>query len=197
MKFFPMSEKNILFNKVNLSGLCAFILLASSGCASSLKARAPYSKNYAYSSASYSDMEKDVSGNIKDKRVGRKKEEYKANGGEITHVVSKGDTLSGLSRIYGVSVRKLQRVNNLRSNRIFVGEVLIIPGYSSSVQQQEAFNHIFDFSEEMIQYKIRKGDTLGKIAKKYGVSVRRICQINNIKNANRLRIGQRILIPRG
>lgn len=192
MRFFLASEKKCL-----LFGVALFMFLVS-GCASSgLKARAPYSKDYAYSSASYSDMEKEVFGSIENKRVTTRKEEYQSNGSEITHVVAKGDTLSGLSRIYGVSVKKIQRANNLRSNRIFLGEVLIIPGYSSSVQQQKVFDEIFDFSEEMTKYKIKKGDTLGKIAKRNGVSVRRICQINNIKNPNRLKIGQVILIPKG
>lgn len=177
-------------------GTLAVLLL--SGCASSgLKARSPYSKNYAYSSESYQSMEKEVFGSIENKQIRDKEESFTPNGGEITHVVGKGDTLSGLSRVYGVSVKRIKRANNLRSNRILVGEVLIIPGYSSSVQQQKAFDEIFDFSKEMTKYKVKKGDTLGKIAKAHGTSIRRIAQINNIKNPNRLKIGQKLLIPRG
>lgn len=200
MIFCKLSESVTFFGREKLLFTLLVIVALSMGCSSSgnLRTRAPYSKNYATSS-SYSSMEEDVIGSIEKKTVYKKRDgkTSSANGGAITHVVSKGDTLSGLSRIYGVSVTRIKRANNLRSNRILIGDVLLIPGYSSSVQQQQAFNEIFDFSAEMSSYKVKKGDTLGKIAKKYGVSVKRICQINNIKNPNRLRIGQKLLIPRG
>lgn len=43
-------------------------------------------------------------------------------------------------------------------------------------------------------YTVKKGDTLTKIAKKHGTSVQRICSDNNIKNANLIRVGQKLLI---
>ena len=39
-------------------------------------------------------------------------------------------------------------------------------------------------------YKVRKGDTLGKIAKKYGTTVDRLCRLNNISRSKTLRPGQ-------
>lgn len=41
---------------------------------------------------------------------------------------------------------------------------------------------------------VKKGDTLGAIAKKYGRSVKQLMTWNNLKNANSLRIGQRIRV---
>ena len=38
-------------------------------------------------------------------------------------------------------------------------------------------------------HRVRKGDTLGKIARKYGVSVKTLCRLNNIKSTTTLRIG--------
>lgn len=49
-------------------------------------------------------------------------------------------------------------------------------------------------SKGAIEYRIKSGDTLGSVAKKYGVTVAQIMKWNNIKNANRLSIGQRIQI---
>lgn len=46
----------------------------------------------------------------------------------------------------------------------------------------------------VVEYKIKSGDTLGGVARKYGVTVAQIMKWNNIKNANKLRIGQRIQI---
>lgn len=46
-----------------------------------------------------------------------------------------------------------------------------------------------------VQYHtVRSGDTLGAIARKYGTSVSRLCQLNNIKSTSILRIGQRLRV---
>ncbi len=47
---------------------------------------------------------------------------------DVTHTVGSGDTLSKLSRDYKVSVKDIQRANNLRGSVIRVGQKLIIPG---------------------------------------------------------------------
>jgi LysM repeat protein len=44
-------------------------------------------------------------------------------------------------------------------------------------------------------YAIQKGDSLSKIAYRYGVSAREIAELNNIKDPNKIRIGQKILLP--
>ena len=43
-------------------------------------------------------------------------------------------------------------------------------------------------------HTVRKGDTLGAIARKYGRTVKQLMTWNNIKNANALRIGQRLRV---
>src|SRR5690625_1188269 len=49
-------------------------------------------------------------------------------------------------------------------------------------------------SQETIIYTIKSGDTLNKIAKKYGVTVSSIVSLNNIKNPNKIKAGQTIVI---
>lgn len=48
----------------------------------------------------------------------------------------------------------------------------------------------------IIYYKVKRGDTLGAIARKYRVTVKSLMRWNNIKNANSLREGQRLRIER-
>ena len=43
-------------------------------------------------------------------------------------------------------------------------------------------------------YTVKKGDTLGAIARKYGRTVKQLMTWNNLKNANSLRIGQRLRV---
>lgn len=52
----------------------------------------------------------------------------------------------------------------------------------------------FQASSGAVEYRIKSGDTLGSVAKKHGVTVAQIMKWNNIKNANKLSIGQRIQI---
>lgn len=51
-----------------------------------------------------------------------------------------------------------------------------------------------EFQVNSVEYRVKSGDNLGAIAKKYGVTVSQLIKWNNIKNPNALRIGQRIEI---
>ncbi len=44
-------------------------------------------------------------------------------------------------------------------------------------------------------YTVQRGDTLGKIATQYGVSVADLARINNIQNVNVIKVGQQLIIP--
>lgn len=48
-----------------------------------------------------------------------------------------------------------------------------------------------------VYYKVRKGDNLGKIARKYGTTVNTLCRLNHIKSSSVLRVGQRLLVRKG
>ena len=65
-------------------------------------------------------------------------------------------------------------------------------------QPQLAINSTnFNYQKQIAQtnvYVVRKGDTLGHIARRYGVSINQICRNNNIKPTSVLRIGQRLKI---
>ncbi|MBQ0086234.1 MAG: peptidoglycan DD-metalloendopeptidase family protein [Bacteroidales bacterium] len=49
-------------------------------------------------------------------------------------------------------------------------------------------------ASDRIVYAVRKGDTLGSIARKYGTTVSKICKLNNIKSNKTLRIGERLVV---
>lgn len=115
-------------------------------------------------------------------------------GDEVAHLVVKGDTLHKIARKYEVTVDEIIRENRIKGDRIVVGELLIIP--NTRVEREDSFSKIFDFTEEMTTYLVQKGDTLGKIARRYNSTVKRIAEINNIKNRNRIKIGQKLLIPK-
>jgi len=121
------------------------------------------------------------------------------NSGEewITHKVRSGETLSHISLKYGVSVRNLKKWNNLRNSRINIGKKLHIytgssksvASYSGSKSQSTATVP----TGKYVTYKIRRGDTIGQIAEKHGVSSSQLRKWNSIKG-NKIVAGKTLKI---
>lgn len=103
-----------------------------------------------------------------------------SNSDHITHyVVKSGDYLGKIAEQYSVSVNVIKQQNNLRSNTLKVGQTLKIPVSSKP---------------KSIIYQVQRGDFLGKIADKYGVSVSQIRKANNLRSDS-LAVGQKLTIP--
>src|ERR1035437_90521 len=92
-----------------------------------------------------------------------------------SHVVRKSESLQSIARKYHVSVNELKAVNNLTASHVSKGTRLIIPSHAES-QQKKAAN-----SAHQDSYKVSKGDTLPKIAKKTGVKMADIRNLNGLK----------------
>lgn len=95
-----------------------------------------------------------------------------------TYTVKSGDSLWKIANENNITVDELKNVNNLSSNILSVGQVLIIPEYSTGE----------------INYVVQSGDNLYSIANKYGVTVDDIKKLNNL-SFNLLQIGQILKIP--
>lgn len=113
----------------------------------------------------------------------------RANGPGARVKVAKGDTLSILSRRYGVPVETIMAANNLPDGRLNVGQQLIIPG-ASAAKVAEAPPP----APGQETYKVQKGDTPHTIAEQLGVSEKALIERNNLK-PNKLRIGQVLVVP--
>jgi LysM repeat protein len=106
------------------------------------------------------------------------------------HIVQRGETLSGISQKYQVSMSALQTANGLLNpSLIFVGQRLTIPGAANAVSpgytpEQATTTHI-----------VRQGENLSAIAAQYGVSMWVIAQSNNMSNPSVIYPGQILSIP--
>ncbi|MBZ0302003.1 MAG: LysM peptidoglycan-binding domain-containing protein [Anaerolineae bacterium] len=95
------------------------------------------------------------------------------------HTVQQGQNLFRISRLYGTTVAYLQWLNQIPdANRIYAGQQLCISQGAGSTA-----------------YVIQRGDTLFKIARRFGVNMWSLAQFNNIPNVNRIYAGQTIYIP--
>ena len=95
----------------------------------------------------------------------------------INYTVQKGDSLYSIARKYSTTIDKIKDLNNLTTNLLSIGQVLLIPT---------------DTNLETT-YTVQKGDSLYSIAKKYDTTVDRLKQLNNLKS-NLLSIGQILIV---
>ena len=96
------------------------------------------------------------------------------------HVVQKNETLGGIAKRYGVSVSTLQAYNGISNpNLLYVGKKLKVP--TGQVKE--------------VTYVVRKGESLGLIAKRFGVSSGDLALINRISRPDLIRAGQKLTIP--
>ncbi|MBN1446007.1 MAG: LysM peptidoglycan-binding domain-containing protein [Candidatus Omnitrophica bacterium] len=109
------------------------------------------------------------------------------------HTVKKGDTLSGLSRKYGVSISAIKKANNLRSSNIVIGRTLKI-NTPRRMPDIDAPKPIMGELSEKIYHKIQKGDTLEALAKKYNTSPEHLKEANLLSDSD-IKEGQMIVIP--
>lgn len=99
-----------------------------------------------------------------------------------SHIVRKSESLQSIARKYHVSVNELKSVNNLTASRVSKGTRLIIPSHAEPLPKKAA-------SSRQDSYKVVKGDTLPKIAKKTGVKMAEIRSLNSLKG-NKVKPGQ-------
>ena len=133
------------------------------------------------------------------------------------HKVRRGDSLSEISDKYGITMAELKKWNHLRSNKAPMGRRLkiitkeavasqdkkVTKPDTTSVKESTAIasNTAKIFKEEKVisykdvvkYHKVKRGDNLGEISDKYGVSVSELKKWNKLRN-NNLMTGDKLKI---
>jgi membrane-bound lytic murein transglycosylase D len=109
----------------------------------------------------------------------------------VYHRVKKRETLAAIARKYHTSTRKIARANSLdRKRSLRVGQKLRIPLNGSSGSNATAAKANVSPGGT---YRVKKGDSLWLIAKKFNTDAKKLQQINNLRSTS-LRAGQIILV---
>jgi membrane-bound lytic murein transglycosylase D len=113
--------------------------------------------------------------------------------GLVYHKIRRGETLGLIAAKYGVSVNQLRDWNNISGNKIMSGRNLRIypDGGQNYVNVNEPKNTVT--KNNVFKYKVKRGDSIGEIADKFGVSSNQIKKWNNL-SSNKILAGKTLKI---
>jgi membrane-bound lytic murein transglycosylase D len=112
------------------------------------------------------------------------------------HIVAKGENISGIASKYRVSVAAIKATNKIKGNKLSRGQSLLIP-----LAPQDAGKYLEqDVAEVSTReskfkggtYRVRSGDNLFDIARRFGTTVSALLAVNNMKRGSVIRAGQKL-----
>jgi LysM repeat protein len=121
----------------------------------------------------------------------------------VIYVVQRGDTLFAIGRRFGVNPYDIARANNIiNPNLIYPGQSLIIPTGGvvwppTPPPPTTATATPTPPSGGVITYVVQRGDTLYRIALRFGTTIAALRAANNLHNTNLIYVGQVLIIPIG
>jgi len=113
------------------------------------------------------------------------------------YVVVKGDTLSGIAKKFGTSVKAIEDANQgVEPTKLRIGQKLQIPAGTAggaNASAASAPGTAASSSEEQV-YTVKSGDNLTKIAAQVGTTVKELRSLNNL-TTDRIKVGQKLKVP--
>ncbi|MEJ0030841.1 MAG: LysM peptidoglycan-binding domain-containing protein [Bacteroidota bacterium] len=113
------------------------------------------------------------------------------------HRIKSGESLSTIADRYNVTVASIMAANHMRNSRIVAGKTLVIThrplrsappadlvaSAAPAHRQKSTPKAPVIRDQNVIEYKVLSGDTLGQIAEKYNTSVKSIKALNGLRNS--------------
>lgn len=112
-------------------------------------------------------------------RVSTEDVDYPANDEISVYEVRKGDTIASVAKLYGVSKNTIMWANDLKSERLSPGDILVILPITG------------------VKHTVKNGDTIASIARKYKGDVEDIAKYNGISPDAKLASGDVVIVPEG
>lgn len=129
---------------------------------------------------------------------------------ERSHVVVKGDTLAKIAKANGVTSAALAKANGIDGTKIKLGQKIKIPEMAGAGAMASA-KPVAPVASTPVKavvaaaakqeanpagtYKVMPGDTLAKIAKKFGTKADTLAKLNSIADPKKLKVGMKIQVP--
>ena len=115
------------------------------------------------------------------------------------YTVQSGDSLGFLARRFSTSVGHIQQINGLHSSKILVGRTLLVPNAIDEMPAYVVASHSKAKPQvkkpRKVRYSVRSGDSLWKVARAHGVTVRTLLSWNTgLKPDKPLKLGQKLVL---
>jgi len=117
------------------------------------------------------------------------------------HEISRGETLSQIAERYETTPDVLREINGIAGNLIRAGDFLMIPhasagasAYSQSVEARTARTQDRERDGTRVAYRVRAGDSLWTISRRYGVSTAQLASWNAMAPGDVLSVGRDLVI---
>jgi len=128
-----------------------------------------------------------------------------------TYQTRRGESYASIARRHGISLTKLREVNGISKRRhLAVAQTILVPASGTAGIQRASLEvpsddvpetrtirhgqHVEHHSVNVRTHKVRPGDTLYALAKRYHTTVTELRQLNNLKS-NDLSVGKRLRVP--
>ena len=117
------------------------------------------------------------------------------------HEISRGETLSHIADRYETTPDVLREINGIAGNIIRAGDFLMIPhasagadAYSQSLEARTARTQNRERDGNRVDYRVRAGDSLWSISRRYGVSTAELASWNAMAPGDVLSVGRSLVI---
>lgn len=104
-----------------------------------------------------------------------------------SYKVQAGDSLWKISQKFGLSVNQLKSLNNLTSDTIYTGQILVIKGDVDQGKEEATVSYT--------SHTVKAGDTLWSISIDYGIPMNELAKANGLATDSYLSIGETIRVP--
>jgi murein DD-endopeptidase MepM/ murein hydrolase activator NlpD len=147
--------------------------------------------------------------NVIEKLVGEESEIVAEDNDEkpwLEYAVKQGDHMSDISAKYGIPVATICKANNITNpNRLTLGQILLIPRSVDLLEdvleeqkaraEEKSAAKLIANPVNFIEYNVKRGDTLWKIASDHKLSIDSLYGTNIMRNPDRLSPGTKLRIP--
>lgn len=104
------------------------------------------------------------------------------------YTIARGDTLSSIAKRHDLDPDELARLNDIpASTRVRVGDEIEVPVTAEKTSAPA--------TEQVKSYTVRRGDTLGRVASKHGLSLAKLAELNEIPASTRIQAGDTLNVP--
>ncbi len=111
----------------------------------------------------------------------------------LTHIVRRGETVSGIASRYGVSQNLLMSANRVaRARSLQVGATLYIPVSGTEIPATNLRETAP--AQRSVTHVVRRGETVGAIAQRYGVTERQVVALNKLGRRAVIKVGQKLRV---